>query len=187
MTTGDVGFRFLLLALAENGRSDLIYRMIDQDDRPGYGYQLKQGATSLTESWDANLANSQDHFMLGQVMEWFYRYLAGIDTDPDGPGFKRIFIQPQPVGDLRWVDAAYNSIRGPISVRWERQANRFRLTVEIPANTTATIQVPAHAGAPVTEGGVSAERSPGVTFLRRTDDRAAYSIGSGRYDFESRW
>ena len=93
MTAGDVGFRYLLLALADAGRSDLIYRMIDQDTRPGYGYQLKQGATSLTESWDANRTSSHNHFMLGQVTEWFYKDLAGIDTDPSAPGFEKIALR----------------------------------------------------------------------------------------------
>src|SRR5690606_22352593 len=54
MTAGDVGFRFLLQALAQGGHNDVIYDMINQDDKPGYGYQLKQGATALTEAWDAN-------------------------------------------------------------------------------------------------------------------------------------
>jgi alpha-L-rhamnosidase len=55
---------------------------------------------------------SQDHFMLGQIQEWFYHDLAGIGCDPAGPGFKKIIINPQPVGDVKWVKAGYDSIRG---------------------------------------------------------------------------
>jgi hypothetical protein len=187
MTTGDVGFRFLLQALARGGRSDVIYRMINQTEKPGYGYQLKSGATSLTESWDANLASSHNHFMLGQVTEWLYKDLAGIDVDPAGPGFKKILLHPSPVGDLASVEASYDSIHGPISLRWERVGDRFTLKAEIPANTTATVFVPAREGAAVLEDGAAAERSAGVTWLRREGDRAVFFIESGRYTFESQW
>jgi len=187
MTTGDVGFRFLLQALARGGRSDVIYRMVNQDEKPGYGYQLKHGATSLTESWDANLGSSHNHFMLGQITEWFYKDLAGIDADPAGPGFKKIFLHPGPVGDLASVEASYDSIHGPISLRWERVGDRFTLKAEIPANTTATVFLPAREGAAVLEAGAAAERSAGVTFLRREGDRAVFSIESGSYAFESQW
>ena len=113
-TAGDVGFRSLLQALASDGRSDVVYRLINQDEKPGYGYQLRKGATALTEAWDANLGSSHNHFMLGQVIEWFYQDLAGITADPAGPGFKAIVLRPQPVADLAWAEASYESLRGPI-------------------------------------------------------------------------
>lgn len=185
MTTGDIGFRFLLRALADGGRSDLVYRMIDQDEHPGYGYMLKRGETSLTESWDANLRSSHDHFMLGQITEWFFRDLAGIAPDPEGPGFRRILLEPSPVGDLAWVEASYDSVRGPISVRWTHRDGRFTLEAEIPANTSATVLLPALAGTQVLESGRPAARSPGVAFLRWEDGRAVFSIESGRYSFSS--
>ena len=99
VTAGDIGFRFLVQALTLGGDSDVIYRLINQDEKPGYGYQLKAGATSLTESWDANKSSSHNHFMLGQITEWFYKDLAGIACDPTGAGFKKIVINPHPVGD----------------------------------------------------------------------------------------
>ena len=85
-TAGDVGYRYVLRALAEGGRSDVIFDMNHQSERPGYGYQLARGATSLTEAWDANPRSSQNHFMLGQIIEWFYGDLAGLAPDPAGPG-----------------------------------------------------------------------------------------------------
>ena len=90
LTAGDVGYRYLLLALAEGGRSDVIFDMNNQSEKPGYGYQLKKGATSLTEAWNAGRGSSQNHFMLGQIMEWFYHDVAGIGGDPAGPGFKKL-------------------------------------------------------------------------------------------------
>jgi len=185
MTTGDIGFRFLLQALAGHGRSDVVYRMINQDAHPGYGFQLKLGATSLTESWDANLNTSHNHLMLGQVTEWFYRDLAGIASDPAGPGFRRIVLRPAPVGDLAWVEASYASVRGPIAVRWEHEGRRFTYRVTLPANTAATLYLPAGASAPVLEGGHAAEASRGVTFLRSEAGVNVYALQSGAYVFKS--
>ncbi|HLP76230.1 MAG TPA: family 78 glycoside hydrolase catalytic domain, partial [Candidatus Paceibacterota bacterium] len=119
ITAGDVGFRFLLQALARGGQSEVIYRMINRDDKPGYGYQLKKGETSLTEAWDANSSSSHNHFMLGQITEWFYQDLAGIDCDPAGPGFEKIIFRPQPVGDLKSARASYDSIHGRIVSEWK--------------------------------------------------------------------
>jgi len=187
MTAGDVGFRFLLQALALGGRSDAIYRMINQDEQPGYGYQLKKGATSLTEAWDANNSSSHNHFMLGQVTEWFYKDLAGIDCDPSGPGFKKIVIHPAPVGDLAWVKGGYSSIRGRIVSEWKRDGDKFTLKVSIPANTTATVFVPAKSADEVKESGKPAKQSEGVKFLGPEKDRAVFAVESGEYVFESRF
>jgi hypothetical protein len=183
ITAGDVGYRYLLRALAEGGRSDVIFDMNNQSEKPGYGYQLKMGATSLTEAWDANPASSQNHFMLGQIMEWFYADLAGIAPDPDGPGFKRILIRPQPVGDITWVKAAYDSVHGRIACDWERAAGKFTLHLNIPANTTATVYLPARNAVGVTESDRPASEAAGVHFLRQEKDRVVYHVGSGSYQF----
>jgi alpha-L-rhamnosidase len=183
MTAGDVGFRYLLQALAQNDRSDLIYRMINQDEKPGYGYMLKMGATTLTESWHAKLTASHNHFMLGHINEWFYKDLAGIDGDPTGPGFKRIIIKPQPVGDLTWVKASYESVRGKISSEWRREGGRFELKCRIPANTTATVFVPVKSTNSIAESGRSAHEAAGVKFLRQEANHAVYSVVSGEYHF----
>ena len=185
ISAGDVGYRYLLRALAEGGRSDVIFDMNNQSDKPGYGYQLKMGATSLTEAWDANRSSSQNHFMLGQIMEWFYADLAGISSDPAGPGFKRILIRPQPVGDVTWVKAAYECPHGRITCEWEKTAGKFTLHLDIPANTTATVYLPTHSADRVTESGKSASEAACVHFLRQENDRAVYAIGSGTYRFVS--
>jgi hypothetical protein len=185
-TAGDVGFRYVLQALAQGGRSDVIYRMVNQDAKPGYGYQLKMGATSLAEAWDANRQASQDHFMLGQVVEWFYRDLAGIDFDPDAPGFGKVILHPQPVEGLAWVDASYDSIHGPVSARWEHRGDRFLLSVSVPANASATVLVPSGDGV-VIENGKPAGQSPWVTFVARQGNRSVFAIGSGSYSFDTSW
>ncbi|MEK7780592.1 MAG: alpha-L-rhamnosidase C-terminal domain-containing protein, partial [Verrucomicrobiota bacterium] len=186
MTAGDIGFRFLLQALAQGGRSDLVYRKINQDEKPGYGYMLKKGETSLTEAWDANLTTSHNHFMLGHITEWFYKDLVGIDCDPTGPGFKKIIIRPNPVGDLTWAKASYDSVRGKISTEWRRDAGKFTLNVTIPANTTATIFLPAKSADAISESGKTLAQTDGVTFLRQENDRIVLAIESGAFRFEVR-
>ena len=185
LTTGDVGYRYLLRALAENGHSDVIYAMNNQSEKPGYGYQLKMGATSLTEKWDAGVGSfgSQNHFMLGQINEWFFHDLAGIASDPSAPGFKKIVIHPAIVGDLNWVKAKYDSVHGPISTEWHRDAKTFSLAVCIPANTAATIFIPAQSADEVTEGNGRAATSSGVSFLRMDKGCAVFKIASGKYLF----
>ena len=133
-----MGYRYLLRALADGGRSDAIFDMNNQSDKPGYGYQLAHGATSLTEAWNADRRASQNHFILGQINEWFYHDLGGIGCDPAGPGFKKIVIKPAVVGDLTWVKAGYDSVRGPIRSDWTREKGKFTLHLFIPPNTTAT-------------------------------------------------
>lgn len=183
VSAGDVGFRYLLRALADGGRSDVIFDMNNQSEKPGYGYQLKQGATSLTEAWDAGRASSHNHFMLGHIMEWFYHDLAGLGPDPAGPGFKRILIKPQPVGDLAWARARYDSIRGQIASEWKRADGKFLLAVTIPPNTTATVHLPTTNPATVTESGQPAAQAGGVRFLRAGQGVAVFEIASGRYAF----
>jgi alpha-L-rhamnosidase len=185
ITAGDVGYRYLLRALADGGRSDVIYAMNNQSDKPGYGYQLKKGATSLTESWDARRASSQNHFMLGQIIEWFYGDLAGIAPDPEKPGFENVLIRPQPVGDLQWARASYDSVRGRIESHWVRTGSQFKLNVSLPANTTATIWLPAKSQKSVRESGKALKGQRGVKFVRFEQGRAIISVGSGRYEFSS--
>ena len=187
LTAGDVGFRYLLRALADAGRSDVIYDMNAQSDKPGYGYQLNKGATSLTEAWDAGPESSQNHFMLGHIMEWFYGDLAGIRGSIDGPGFKIIIIRPSPVGDVKWARATLETVRGRIESEWKIEDGKIILKVIIPANTTARIHMPVAPGGLVREGGRPAEKSEAVKSIGPVDGRAVFEIGSGRYVFEADW
>ena len=147
ITAGDVGYRYVLRALADAGRSDVVYAMTSGSEKPGYGYQLKMGATSLTEAWDANRTSSQNHFMLGQIMEWFYHDLAGIQPID---GFKRFAIRPAIVAGLDWAHATYRSEYGVIDSSWKRSAHQIVVKVSVPPNTTALIELP---GAPSREVG----------------------------------
>lgn len=185
-TAGDIGYRYLLNALAQNGRSDVIFDIANQTEKPGYGYQLAHGATSLTEAWNANPNSSQNHFMLGHIIEWFYGRLAGIAPDPSAPGFGRVVIRPEPVGDLTWVEASQETVRGKIAVRWDKKDSRFVLKVTIPANTTASVQLPAAASATITESGRAVAGRDDIRASDAIDGRPTFEIGSGSYVLEVR-
>ncbi len=178
-STGAIGTRYLFRTLTDAGRSDLIYRTITNPAIPGYARQLQLGATSLAESWGAWTGASQNHFFLGFVTEWLYRDLAGIAPDETEPGFKHTIIRPNPVPGLEWVEAEHESAHGRVSVRWEQRAGRFRLRATVPANTTATVCLPAREGA-----AVKVNDSGGVTSLPREGDRAIYHVESGVHEFE---
>ena len=151
-TAGDVGFHFVIQALCEGGRSDVIYDMLANPDPPSYAAQVAHGATTLTEAWDANPNSSQNHFMLGHAEEWFYRYLAGIDVDFSRRPEERIVLRPTPVGDIDSAQAKYKTPLGPVSINWQRRRGRFFCDVEVPPGTTAWLLLPGKRGQPVRPG-----------------------------------
>ena len=142
LTSGDIGYHFLVRVLSENGRSDILYKMNNRSDRPGYGLQLKKGATSLTESWAALPDVSNLHMMLGHLMEWFYSGLGGIYQADNSIAYRNIIIAPKPVGDIKWSKCSYNSPQGVIASEWELVENRFSLTIEVPKTSSAKIIIP---------------------------------------------
>ncbi len=81
LSTGDVGNRYLFQTLADNGLNEVMYKMHNHWEVPGYGFQLQFGATTLTELWDPRAGASWNHFMMGQILEWFHKSLAGIRFD----------------------------------------------------------------------------------------------------------
>ena len=142
LTAGDIGYRYLLRVLEQEGQSQLIYEMNSKTDVPGYGYQLSKGATSLTESWAALKYVSNNHMMLGHLMEWFYSGVGGIRQIPSSTSYENILIEPEIAGDITWADATYNSIHGEISSSWKKEENIFTLKVKIPVSCHAIIALP---------------------------------------------
>ena len=142
LSAGDVGYRYVLRTLENEGRSDVIYGMNRNSDVPGYGYQIKKGATSLIEDWKGTPGVSQNHFMLGHLMEWFYSGLAGIRQAPDAVAYKKIEIRPQVVDGIDNASASYNAPYGIITSGWKIDKGVFHLNVQIPVNTTAIIFFP---------------------------------------------
>ena len=124
----------------------MIMAMMMRKDPPSYGSQLEAGATSLTEAWDANPHNSQDHFMLGSAEEWFYRRLGGMDVDlsrkdPD----EWLTIRPIAVQGVDWVRCGFNSSLGEVESDWKREGRSVRYTITVPTNSTVVLPEGAHA------------------------------------------
>jgi hypothetical protein len=148
-----------------------------RNDVPGYGFQLKKGATALTESWPALEEVSNNHLMLGHIMEWFYTGLGGIKQEENSIGFRNIIIRPEIVGDITWVKSSYHSPYGIIRSDWKKENNQLEMKVEIPANTTATIYLPTGKEVSVTENGKK------VVVSKNTDGKYFCKVGSGSYIF----
>ena len=142
LTTGDIGNRYLFQVLSQNGYNDVMFDLTNHNEAPGYGYQISLGATTLAEQWDPKRGNSRNHFMMGQIEEWFFRTLAGIQTDMSQPGFKHFYIKPIPAGDLNFVEATHKCLYGNIAVSWKKSDGEFQLNVDVPVNTTATVEMP---------------------------------------------
>ena len=188
--TGLIGGHYLMRVLSDNGRSNLAYTIATQTTYPSWGYMVSKGATTIWELWNGDTAdsgmNSRNIVMLiGDLDIWLHEYLGGIRPDPAAPGFKKIIIKPVMVGGLTWVKDNYDSIHGPISSEWRQSAGEFELRVNLPANTTATVFVPATDPGMVTESGRPASQSKGVTSLRFEAGMAVYQLGSGDYQFKS--
>lgn len=140
VTTGEIGYPYLLRALMQNGRADVVMALMMRTDPPSYRSQLAAGATALTEAWDANPLSSQDHFMLGGAEEWFYRGLGGLDLDLSRSNkAERIIIRPTPVTGVDWVKTSYASTLGKVGVEWRRVGSVVQLTVTVPVEATVVL------------------------------------------------
>lgn len=141
---GMLGSKTVLRMLSKYGYADMAYEMASKEDEPSWGAWIKKGFNTLPETWtlspefrDASI----NHMFLGDINAWMYNVLAGINYDPNTPGFKHILIEPHFVDGLDWVKSEYNSVKGVIRSEWKRVGNNIYLNVQVPINTTATIQV----------------------------------------------
>lgn len=174
--------------LSDNGRPDLAYTLATQTTYPSWGYMISKGATTVWELWNGDTAdagmNSRNIVMLiGDLNIWLHEYLGGIR--PAAPGFKKIIIKPEMVGDLTWVRSHFDSPHGRIVSDWKREGDRVTMNIIIPANTTATVYVPAQNAAAVTEGGQPVTSSGDLKLVRAGAGVAVYEVPAGKYEFKS--
>jgi alpha-L-rhamnosidase len=144
LTTGFLGTPFLMFVLDQNNHSDLAFKLLLSDTYPSWGYMVKKGATTWWERWNGDTGdpsmNSYNHYAFGSVMAWVYRHAAGIDTDPSGPGFHHLTIQPHVDPTLPQLHVEYDSAYGTVISDWQQSTHRF--TITLPPNTTATLILP---------------------------------------------
>ncbi|MFA6562306.1 MAG: family 78 glycoside hydrolase catalytic domain [Verrucomicrobiia bacterium] len=190
LSTGFIGTKDLMLALAKIGRNDVAYRLIHNDTFPSWGFSIKHGATSIWERWNGWTPetgfgdpgmNSFAHYSFGAVYQWMVENIGGIRND--APAYKKIVIAPTPGGKLTSADVRYDSIRGRIETAWKKNGDKLTLNVTIPANTTATVFVPAKSADAITESGKPLSKASGVRFLRMDGDRAVLEVEAGSYKF----
>lgn len=179
LTVGEIGLAAVLNVLTAAGRDDIIYDLATQTTAPSWGYQLVHGATSLGEAWNGpTTESSQNHLMLGAIDEWFTAGLTGINQAPGSVAFHDLQIKPAVVGTLTHVEGSYRSVYGLIRSEWTRTGTALRLSVEIPGDSTATVDVPLTATGATTSSGPH-----GATFLGVTGGYAQYQVGSGTWTF----
>jgi len=186
LTAGDIGYRYVLQVLDDAGRSDVIYDMNSRSDVPGYGWQLAHGATALTESWQAYGFVSNNHFMLGHLMEWLYTGVGGIRAVKESIAYKTLEIRPQVVGNLTSATATYESPYGHVLSSWKKDAEGFSMDVEVPANSNAVVLLPAAASDMVFEGAVSLKEGSnnGIAMKYVDGKTVGLTVGSGKYSFK---
>ncbi len=181
LTTGFLGTPFLLSALDQNGRSDVAYGLLLNTTYPSWGYMVEKGATTWWERWNGDTGdpsmNSYNHYAFGSVMAWVYRRVAGIDTDAASAGFHHILLSPHVDARLPHVHAEYDSSYGLITTDWTEESQAvLHLSVRVPANTTATISLPATASSTIEQDG--------KLIPAHFEGKAAIAeVGSGMYNF----
>ena len=183
LTAGDIGYRYLLRVLEDEGQSQLIFDMNSKRDVPGYGFQLSKGATALTESWAALKYVSNNHLMLGHLMEWFYSGVGGIRQHEGSVAYNEIIISPEIVGDLNWADATINTINGKISSGWKIEDNNLTMKIKIPVGCNAVVEIPQSDPSKITESGIQLIDSKEITISGTKGDKTMCEISSGEYIF----
>ena len=144
LTTGDVGNRYLFNALIHHGQQDLLYKMLNHYDVPGYGYQIKLGHTTLTEQWNPEHGASMNHFMMGHINNLLVPYILGIWREQG-----RVVLAPHPVGDLTWCRGESHGVK----VSWRIKDDLFMLDIDIPEGQAATLRMPYSADSQVLSAG----------------------------------
>ncbi|TCD12200.1 alpha-L-rhamnosidase [Pedobacter frigidisoli] len=182
LTAGDIGYRYVLRVLEDAGKSDVIFDMNSRSDVPGYGMQIAKGATALTESWAALPTVSNNHFMLGHLMEWLYSGVGGIRQAENSIAFNHIKIEPEVVGDLTSANVSYDSPYGKISSAWKKTDKEFTLEVNVPVNTKTTVYFPA-----LPETVIAEEYNSTFTNAGIENGKTKISIGSGHYKFNLKY
>lgn len=158
---GMIGSKTVPRMLTKYGYVEDAVKMVTKTEGPSWGYWVdKLGYTTLAEEWmvdPVKEGSSLNHVFLGDVSAWMINELAGINYDPQNPGFTHILITPHFVKDLTWVKGQYQSVKGFISSEWKRENGKVTLTVIIPAGCHASI---------ITENGQRTELGAGKHQLK---------------------
>jgi alpha-L-rhamnosidase len=193
LTTGFVGTPYLCHVLSRFGYLDVAYALLNRKEYPSWLYPVTQGATTIWERWDGQKPdgtfqdvgmNSFNHYAYGAIGEWMYRVMAGLEIDPDEPGYRHVRVQPQPGGGFTSASARLDTPFGQAASAWALvEGDHLQVTATVPPNTWGTIRLPNAVLADVTEGGAAVASAPGVREATQADGAVVVEVGSGQYVF----
>jgi alpha-L-rhamnosidase len=170
--------------------------LLNREQYPSWLYPVEQGATTIWERWDGQKPdgsfqdqgmNSFNHYAYGAIGDWMYQVMAGIEVDPQAPGYQHVLLQPQPGGALTKVRASHDAPYGKVVAGWEMKQGRFEFTVEVPANSHATVRLPKASLEKVSESGKPLVPGDGIVNVRQEGESVVADIGSGHYAFAYPW
>jgi len=196
LTTGFLGTPLLCQVLADYGYWDEAFLLLNRKEYPSWLYPITQGATTIWERWDGQKPdgtfqdkgmNSFNHYAYGAIGEWLYKAVAGIEIDPQQPGYRHILIRPHPGGGLDHAKAAIDTVYGPASSDWKISNGQFTLAVEVPPNTKATVRLPGARKDQVRESGRAITTGSGIVDIAEGEGIVTVRIGSGEYVFDYPW
>ena len=190
LTTGFLGTPLLCPTLSAIGRDDLAFMLLNRKEFPSWLYPVTQGATTIWERWDTQKPdgsiiegmNSFNHYAYGAIGEWLYKHVAGIDIDPQNPGYKHSIISPHPGGGLTAARAEFMSLYGLVKSSWEIKTDTFIYEVVIPANTTSTVNLPKAKAQDVIMNS-SPLGSRNDLNIEQKENKLKVELGSGTYQF----
>jgi alpha-L-rhamnosidase len=183
LDTGIFGTQFFFEVLSENGLHELAYEAMNKHTQPGYGWWIDQGATTTWEQWDGE--GSRNHPMFGGGIVWFYRKLAGMNADPDQPGYRHIIFRPQPANDISYASYSNLTPFGTAGIDWKKENNRFEMKIRVPVGSSAKVYIPATHRNLVTEGGRTLQDLKDILYEGIEEGYVILKVGSGTYDFQS--
>ena len=190
LTTGNLCTKYIFDVLSDGGEIDTAYRLLTQTSYPSWGYMFERGATTMWERWEEAAGtgmNSHNHGMYASIGAWLYKALAGIRVGRDCTGFSNVVIAPRVPSRLNSVDAAVDTVRGPIESSWENAAGGFSLTISVPPGADAEVHFPrlGKSDGQLTEGGtvVVEDGAPGISNIRSEEDSIVFNVPSGKYRF----
>ncbi len=193
LTTGFVGTPYLCHVLSSNGYHDIAVKLIQQEEYPSWLYSVSKGATTIWEHWDgikpdgsfwSENMNSFNHYAYGAIGDWLYQEVAGLNTDEEQPGYKHIRIKPNMQSGLSYARTSHESMYGMIKSGWKLgELGNTEVSVMIPPNTTATVELPAAILGKVKESGAFLADVAGVIKQEQAPGSVVLQLGSGEYTF----
>ncbi|GKX65764.1 alpha-L-rhamnosidase [Inconstantimicrobium mannanitabidum] len=191
LKTGFIGTPYLCKSLSESGCNDLAYTLLLNKDYPSWLYAVTMGATTIWERWNSVLPdgkisgtdmNSLNHYSYGSIVEWMYRYMAGINPVEDKPGFRHIRLTPMPDYRLKYAKATYNSAVGLYESGWRiSEEGNLSFKFVIPFNASASLILPNAKLENVKVNGKSLKETE--LNASQSGDNVTVELVSGVYDF----